>query len=301
MRNNVGGAVTSKHGADRAKAPPAFTLIELLVVIAVIAILVSLLLPALVQAKAKALATVCLNNKKQLGIAWLVYADDHDGRLARNSHSSTGDHAVDSPSWVSGWLDWKGAVANTNHAYLINPEFALLADYTKRSVKLYKCPADKYLSPAQRGFGWKERVRSVSMNAFIGSGYDYQGKIKEHRQAPSIGNSRVNYYIRIEHFITPSPAMTWVIIDEHPDSINNPCFEAKPQFENIPIWPDLPASYHLGGCTFVFADGHAELHRWLEPETRVPVDYIGLPPGFFGTSNAVRDHHWLAQRTSEFR
>jgi prepilin-type N-terminal cleavage/methylation domain-containing protein len=149
----------------------AFTLIELLMVIAVIAILAALLLPALGRAKASAQGAACRSNSKQLGLAWHLYRDDNNGKLVNNGVFNgwavfpgyqTG-LPIETPNWLYGTLDWSAAADITNSQLIAN---GLVFPYTKQP-KLYKCPADRCLSPAQRSAGFTDRVRSVSMNAFI--------------------------------------------------------------------------------------------------------------------------------------
>jgi len=227
-----------------------FTLIELLVVIAVIAILAALLLPALRKAKERAQAIGCMSNERQLTIAWIMYAGDNGDNMVPNKGKSPN-------TWVAGWLDWGTSQDNIDTELLIGTN-ALLSPYVK-SVDVYKCPADKYRSPQNPG----PRIRSVAMNAAMGGSANFANQIA--------GRTYRNLE-KMAQLTKPGPVDTWVIVDEHPDSINDAVFQSKAaRFVANAIWQDLPASYHNGGCGFSFADGHAEVKKWKDERTIQPV------------------------------
>src|SRR5687767_8844765 len=145
-----------------------FTLIELLVVIAIIAILASMLLPALAKAKTKAQGIMCLSNNKQLGLGWQLYAGDFNDECANNYTIPDTQAAISSrrfDNWVNNIMGWGLDTSITNVDYVKN---GVLGKYTAGAVGIYMCPADKFLHPTQRRAGWKARLRSNSMNAFFG-------------------------------------------------------------------------------------------------------------------------------------
>src|SRR2546426_9509432 len=187
-----------------------FTLIELLVVIAIMAILAGMLPRALAKAKTKAQGIQCMSNLKQLQLAHLMYPVDNLDRL-----TAPGNSRDEKYQWVGGWLGWPGPWPsdNTNLAMIMNPSNSWFAPYLQ-SAGVYKCPADH--SKVTLGGKKYDRVRSMSMSQAMGG----PGEWLPPGSSMVSGQKLYKTYYKSSDFADPGPSRLYVMLDEHPDSIN---------------------------------------------------------------------------------
>ena len=270
---------------------------ELLVVMAVIAILAALLLPALSKTKGRVSGTMCINNLRQLSIAWRNYADDHrdslppnpdDGKIKENFH------------WCSGQAG-KGGQHEFNTDILRDPALNMLFGYLSKNTKIFLCPSDRRVgksqNPSDAALGVIPMIaaaRSVSMNQAIGTdptegsgrspvnGPWLDGDYKNTREGP------FRTYGRGGDFTDPGPAKTWLLIDESVFNLNDAAFAVTMVGA---FWLDFPGRFHNDSSGIVFVDDHSEFHRWLTPHVPSPRQSEDKNP----------DWVWLRDRTSARR
>lgn len=271
------------HGAKSGQGLSGFTLIELLVVIAIIAILAAMLLPALSKAKQKAQGISCMNNLKQLQLAWVTYTvDNNDGIVPvgeGNSLVNILPNAAVLPGgsksqWVLGEVDI--VFPGTNTALI---QAGLLYPYVN-TLGVYKCPADN-----QNVHGFNP-LRSMSVNIWMNpirswnTILGYAGGVNELKD-----------FRKMADFGRMSPSLAWVFLDENPWSINDGSCICDP---NTAKWIDFPATYHGGAGGISFADGHAEIKKWKDGAVYLKA----TPAGWAVPTAGTGDLQWLQERST---
>jgi prepilin-type N-terminal cleavage/methylation domain-containing protein/prepilin-type processing-associated H-X9-DG protein len=223
-----------------------FTLIELLVVIAIIAILASLLLPALSKAKSKAQSTVCLGNLKQLAYCWLMYAGDYSDAMPPTSDISYGNNAHKGvePSWAVG-----DAMRDTTTT---NLQRGVLFSYN-HSVGIYRCPADK---STVEGHPSLRKTRTYLLDGLLH--FSFNGV-----NDPGPWYPKGWYKHKVSELVTPGPSDVFTFIDSHPQTSDGAAFVIKIQEAGGQDgWAVRPGEQHNLGANLAFADGHVLHRRW---------------------------------------
>ncbi|MCS7090031.1 MAG: prepilin-type N-terminal cleavage/methylation domain-containing protein [Verrucomicrobiota bacterium] len=231
--------------------PAAFTLVELLITLAIVALLATLLLPALSRAKARALRAACLGNLRQLGFAWQLYADDNRDRLVPNGYASA-DEIRQIRLWVLGATHRATTsyrMTLTNPACLTDPAWAAFAPYLPHAA-IYKCPTDKLV------IGGMPKIRSYALNA-------YMGWMLPPRSNELLLSTNHQNFLTLAQLAAAAPSERLLFVDVAPEWLCHAAFGVA----MAAVFYQFPTAEHGSASPLSFADGHATIQRWRDPWT----------------------------------
>lgn len=216
----------------------AFTLIELLVVIAIIAVLMAVLMPTLSRAREQGKRAVCFAHIKQMGLSWILYADDNDDRIVNgNTVANTEGHDSTEPCWL---FFQPNANYDTMEERLDGIRRGAMWSFVEQ-LKIYKCPTG--IRGEANTYGIVDAMNGAITSLVSQSGVPRSIFIKTRTQIKRPGE-------RI------------VFVDEGKTSP-----QSYTVHYNKPSWWDGVPLRHGEGTNLSFADGHAEYWKWADNRT----------------------------------
>ncbi|MCK5887329.1 MAG: hypothetical protein KAG70_12645, partial [Alcanivorax sp.] len=263
---------------------------------------------ALAKAKTKARAITCMNGNNQLTMAWRFYADENDGRLVGSGRGQMMS-GKQIPEWIGGnWLDKNNPKKSDNwdvdlwirgvnsKGRKIAGRGNLLYPYVGNSTEVFNCPADNRVGINNKG-KTVPRLRSRSINNWVG-GPGWDNSSGTCTTPASVATLEWRVFHKDTDFVAPGPSNTFVMLDEREDSINDGYFVV-----DMAGWPtrsqqivDFPASYHNRAAGFSFADGHAEIHKWLDKRTYPKINKGNMQLNV-SMMNSV-DLYWMMEKST---
>jgi hypothetical protein len=261
----------------RFRSARAFCRLDLTGALAAAALLLTLCIALGASTRRASDATTCASRLRRLGVAWALYASDNDDHVCPNWRADD-VRPVQFQSWAMSLMSWTVSRENIDPVPIRR---GVLNRYLHADVSVFKCASDRFLSRRQTQAGFHQRLRSTSMNGFLGQSRDdeaaeFNPLYPQYRQAQHLSD-------------IPWPSRRFVFIEEHPDTLTDGWFINDPDADE---WWRLPTGLHAGSGHVSFADGRVDLMRW---RSRLPpVQYSRNP-----IMPHAADSRWWHERATE--